>query len=161
MHSLEKPQAEKQLSKAYRKLKLSKVQSKAIADMRLYQLSQQDVEEKEKELEELKKIMDDLKTILSDPAKVLAIIKEELSGLNEKYGDERRRTVISDFDGDLTTEDLIPRSQVVVMRTHEGYIKRVGLEEYQAQNRGGKGRIGIKKAREGDFPVGIVFHEFS
>jgi DNA gyrase subunit A len=71
--------------------------------------------------------------------------------LNDKYGDERR-TLISDFDGDLATEDLIPRSQVVVMRTHEGYIKRVGLEEYQAQNRGGKGRIGIK-AKEGDFPV--------
>ena len=71
--------------------------------------------------------------------------------MNEKYGDERR-TLISDFDGDLNTEDLIPRSQVVVMRTQEGYIKRVDLGEYQAQNRGGKGRIGIK-AKEGDFPV--------
>ena len=131
--------------------KLSKAQSKAIADMRLYQLSQQDVEDREKELEELKKIMDELKSILSDSTKVSAIIKDELAGLNEKYGDERR-TLISDFDGDLATEDLIPRSQVVVMRTHEGYIKRVGLEEYQAQHRGGKGRIGIK-AKEGDFPV--------
>ncbi len=131
--------------------KLSKDQSKAIADMRLYQLSQQDVEEREKELEELKKTMDELKSILSDSTKVSAIIKDELAGLNEKYGDERR-TLISDFDGDLATEDLIPRSQVVVMRTHEGYIKRVGLEEYQAQHRGGKGRIGIK-AKEGDFPV--------
>ena len=131
--------------------KLSKIQSKAIADMRLYQLSQQDAEEREKELEELQKTMDELKSILSDSSKVSAIIKEELGQLNEKYGDERR-TLISDFDGDLATEDLIPRSQVVVMRTHAGYIKRVGLEEYQAQHRGGKGRIGIK-AKEGDFPV--------
>ena len=131
--------------------KLSKVQSKAIADMRLYQLSQQDADEREKELEELQKTMDELKSILSDSSKVSAIIKEELGQLNEKYGDERR-TLISDFDGDLATEDLIPRSQVVVMRTHAGYIKRVGLEEYQAQHRGGKGRIGIK-AKEGDFPV--------
>jgi DNA gyrase subunit A len=131
--------------------KLSKVQSKAIADMRLYQLSQQDAEEREKELEELQKTRDELKSILSDSSKVSAIIKEELGQLNEKYGDERR-TLISDFDGDLATEDLIPRSQVVVMRTHAGYIKRVGLEEYQAQHRGGKGRIGIK-AKEGDFPV--------
>jgi len=131
--------------------KLSKVQSKAIADMRLYQLSQQDAKEREKELEELQKTMNELKSILSDSSKVLAIIKEELDQLNEKYGDERR-TLISDFDGDLATEDLIPRSQVVVMRTHAGYIKRVGLEEYQAQHRGGKGRIGIK-AKEGDFPV--------
>jgi DNA gyrase subunit A len=131
--------------------KLSEVQSKAIADMRLYQLSQQDAEAREKELEELQKTMDELKSILSDSSKVSAIIKEELGQLNEKYGDERR-TLISDFDGDLATEDLIPRSQVVVMRTHAGYIKRVGLEEYQAQHRGGKGRIGIK-AKEGDFPV--------
>ena len=67
----------------------------------------------------------------------MAIIKEELLQLDEKHGDERR-TLISDFDGDLNTEDLIPRSQVVVMRTYEGYIKRVGLDEYQAQHRGGK-----------------------
>jgi len=130
---------------------LSEIQSKAIADMRLYQLSRQDAEERKKELEDLKTIMADLKSILADPSKILAIIKEDLSQLNEKHGDPRR-TLISDFDGDLATEDLIPRSQVVVMRTHEGYIKRVDLDEYQAQHRGGKGRIGIK-AKEGDFPV--------
>jgi len=134
-----------------KKFSLSKAQSKAIADMRLYQLSQQDADERRKELEELKNTMAELKAILKDPAKVSSIIQEELQQLNEKYGDERR-TIISDFDGDLNTEDLIPRSQVVVMRTLEGYIKRVGLDEYQAQNRGGKGRIGIK-AKEGDFPV--------
>jgi len=130
---------------------LSEIQSKAIADMRLYQLSRQDAEERKKELEELKTIMTDLNSILADPSKISAIIKEDLSKLNEKHGDSRR-TLISDFDGDLATEDLIPRSQVVVMRTHEGYIKRVDLDEYQAQHRGGKGRIGIK-AKEGDFPV--------
>ena len=130
---------------------LSKLQSKAIADMRLYQLSRQDADERRKELEELKVTMTELSSILSDSSKVLSIIKEELAVLNEKYGDERR-TIISDFDGDLDTEDLIPRSQVVVMRTNEGYIKRVSLDEYQAQHRGGKGRIGIK-AKEGDFPV--------
>ena len=130
---------------------LSEIQSKAIADMRLYQLSRQDAEERKKELEDLKTIMANLKSILADPSKILAIIKEDLSQLNEKHGDPRR-TLISDFDGDLATEDLIPRSQVVVMRTHEGYIKRVDLDEYQAQHRGGKGRIGIK-AKEGDFPV--------
>ena len=130
---------------------LSEIQSKAIADMRLYQLSRQDAEERKNELEELKATMAELNSILSDPSKILDIIKEELSQLNEKHGDQRR-TSISDFDGDLATEDLIPRSQVVVMRTHEGYIKRVDLDEYQAQHRGGKGRIGIK-AKEGDFPV--------
>ena len=134
-----------------KKFSLSKVQSKAIADMRLYQLSQQDADERRQELDDLKNTMAELKAILKDPSKISSIIQEELQQLNEKYGDERR-TIISDFDGDLNTEDLIPRSQVVVMRTFEGYIKRVGLDEYQAQNRGGKGRIGIK-AKEGDFPV--------
>ncbi|OIR12245.1 MAG: DNA gyrase subunit A, partial [Marine Group III euryarchaeote CG-Epi6] len=133
------------------KFKLSKIQAKSIADMRLYQLSRQDAEEREKELEELKATMAELSEILADSSKIMSIIKEELESLKEKYGDERR-TLISDFDGDLNTEDLIPRSQVVVMRTQEGYIKRVDLDEYQAQNRGGKGRIGIK-AKEGDFPV--------
>ena len=133
------------------KFKLSQVQAKSIADMRLYQLSRQDAEEREKELQELKVKMAELSGILADSSKIMSIIREELEALNEKYGDERR-TIISDFDGDLNTEDLIPRSQVVVMRTQEGYIKRVDLGEYQAQNRGGKGRIGIK-AKEGDFPV--------
>ena len=133
------------------KFKLSQVQAKSIADMRLYQLSRQDAEEREKELQELTVKMAELSGILVDSSKIMSIIREELEALNEKYGDERR-TLISDFDGDLNTEDLIPRSQVVVMRTQEGYIKRVDLGEYQAQNRGGKGRIGIK-AKEGDFPV--------
>jgi len=133
------------------KFKLSQVQAKSIADMRLYQLSRQDAEEREKELQELTVKMAELSGILADSSKIMSIIREELEALNEKYGDERR-TLISDFDGDLNTEDLIPRSQVVVMRTQEGYIKRVDLGEYQAQNRGGKGRIGIK-AKEGDFPV--------
>ena len=133
------------------KFKLSQVQAKSIADMRLYQLSRQDAEEREKELQELTVKMAELSGILADSSKIMSIIREELEALNEKYGD-KRRTLISDFDGDLNTEDLIPRSQVVVMRTQEGYIKRVDLGEYQAQNRGGKGRIGIK-AKEGDFPV--------
>jgi len=139
------------LSGLQKKFSLSKIQSKAIAEMRLYQLSRQDVDERKEELSDLKNTMAELKSILADRAKVMAIIKEELQQLDEKHGDARR-TVISDFDGDLNTEDLIPRSQVVVMRTYEGYIKRVGLDEYQAQHRGGKGRIGIK-AKEGDFPV--------
>ena len=134
-----------------KKFPLSKIQSKAIADMRLYQLSRQDADERKEELAVLKSTMNELKSILADRTKVMSIIKGELQQLDEKYGDARR-TLISDFDGDLNTEDLIPRSQVVVMRTHEGYIKRVDMDEYQAQHRGGKGRIGIK-AKEGDFPV--------
>ena len=126
------------ISGLQKKFSLSKIQSKAIAEMRLYQLSQQDVNERKAELSDLKNTMAELKSILADRTKVMAIIKEELQQLDEKHGDARR-TVISDFDGDLNTEDLIPRSQVVVMRTYEGYIKRVGLDEYQAQHRGGKG----------------------
>ena len=80
--------------------------------------------------------------------RVSEIIRAELLELKEKYGDERR-TEISDWEGDIDTEDLIPRSQVVVMRTQEGYIKRVELDEYRAQRRGGKGRIGIRRRAVG------------
>ena len=117
------------ISGLQKKFSLSKIQSKAIAEMRLYQLSRQDVDERKAELSDLKNTMAELKSILEDRSKVLAIIKEELQQLDEKHGDARR-TVISDFDGDLNTEDLIPRSQVVVMRTYEGYIKRVDMDEY-------------------------------
>ncbi len=135
------------------KFSLSEIQAKAIADMRLYQLSRQDAEERKRELDKLKSLMAELKSVLADSTKILSIVKDELDQLNDKFSDNRR-TIISDFDGDLDREDLIPKSQVVVMRTFEGYIKRVGLDEYQAQHRGGKGRIGIK-AKEGDFPVEI------
>ena len=74
--------------------------------MRLYQLSRQDAEERKNELEELKATMAELSEILADSSKIMLIIKEELEVLNGKYGDERR-TLISDFDGDLNTEDLI------------------------------------------------------
>jgi DNA gyrase subunit A len=132
---------------------LSEPQAKAIAEMRLYQLSRQDADARRDELAELKATITDLQDVLARTERVSEIIRTELLELKEKYGDERR-TEISDWEGDIDTEDLIPRSQVVVMRTQEGYIKRVELDEYRAQRRGGKGRIGIK-AKEGDTPVEI------
>ncbi|MEC8869164.1 MAG: DNA gyrase subunit A, partial [Candidatus Thermoplasmatota archaeon] len=132
---------------------LSEPQAKAIAEMRLYQLSRQDANARRDELAELKATITDLQDVLARTERVSEIIRAELLELKEKYGDERR-TEISDWEGDIDTEDLIPRSQVVVMRTQEGYIKRVELDEYRAQRRGGKGRIGIK-AKEGDTPVEI------
>ncbi|MEC8878489.1 MAG: DNA gyrase C-terminal beta-propeller domain-containing protein, partial [Candidatus Thermoplasmatota archaeon] len=133
--------------------RLSEPQAKAISEMRLYQLSQQDANARHDELEELKVTITDLQDVLARTERVSEIIRAELLELKEKYGDERR-TEISDWEGDIDTEDLIPRSQVVVMRTQEDYIKRVELDEYRAQRRGGKGRIGIK-AKEGDTPVEI------
>ena len=132
---------------------LSEPQAKAIAEMRLYQLSRQDADARRDELAELKATITDLQDVLARTERVSEIIRAELLELKEKYGGERR-TEISDWEGDIDTEDLIPRSQVVVMRTQEGYIKRVELDEYRAQRRGGKGRIGIK-AKEGDTPVEI------
>ena len=104
--------------------RLSEPQAKAIAEMRLYQLSQQDANARHDELEVLKVTITDLQDVLARPERVSEIIRAELLELKEKYGDERR-TEISDWEGDIDTEDLIPRSQVVVMRTQEDYIKRV------------------------------------
>ncbi len=131
--------------------KLSSKQAEAIAEMRLYQLSKQDRDARENELKELNKEIAELDATLADPNRIRSIIKKELEMLKEKYGDERR-TEISEHEGEIETEDLIPQQEVVVMRTDESYVKRMALEEFRIQHRGGTGMIGIK-AKEGDIPV--------
>ena len=132
------------------RFELSEAQAKAIADMRLYQLSRLDVEERRKELAELRERIAELETVLADPARVLALVRAELVELREKFGDERRTEIVED-DGELVMEDLIERHPVVVMRTRAGYLKRMRLDDYRAQHRGGKGRTGIR-TRGDDVP---------
>jgi len=132
------------------RFELSEVQAKAIADMRLYQLSRLDVKERRNELAELRTRIAELEAVLADPARVLALIRTELEELREKFGDERRTEIVED-EGELVMEDLIERHQVVVMRTRAGYLKRMRLDDYRAQHRGGKGRTGIR-TRDDDIP---------
>ncbi len=128
---------------------LSAIQADAIAQMRLYQLSNM---ERQKILDELAAIevkIAELEGILADERKVLEIIREELGKIKEKYGDERR-TAIEAISGEVDIEDLIAEETCVVTYTNIGYVKRQPLSLYNTQNRGGKGVSGMKR-REEDF----------
>lgn len=131
------------------RFKLSKIQSQAILDMKLQQLTNLERKKIEDEYLELLKTIERLKGILADPKKVLAIIRQELLEVKEKYGDERR-TKITAQAVDLDIEDLIEDEEVVVTLSHAGYIKRLPVTTYRAQKRGGKGVAGMT-TREEDF----------
>ena len=122
---------------------LSEAQSQAIVDMRLRQLTGLAREDLEKEYNELMAKIDYLKSILADENKLLTVIKEEIIVIRDKYGDDRR-TKIGFNPGDLSDEDLIPEEDTVVAMTNLGYIKRMTVDNFKAQNRGGKGIKGMQ-----------------
>jgi DNA gyrase subunit A len=131
------------------RFKLSRIQSQAILDMRLQQLTGLERKKIEDEYLETIKTIEYLKSVLADPKKVLAIIKDEILKIKEKYGDDRRTKIIGqtvDFD----IEDLIQEEDVVVTLSHAGYVKRLPVTTYKAQRRGGKGVAGMT-TREEDF----------
>ena len=129
--------------------KLSDVQAKAILEMRLQKLTGLERGKIKSEYEELMKTIEYLKSILGDKVLRMEIIKDELLEIKEKYGDDRR-TDIEFAGGDVSIEDMIPDSEVVITISHAGYIKRTPLTEYKKQNRGG---VGTKAAstRDKDF----------
>lgn len=122
---------------------LSEAQSQAIVDMRLRQLTGLAREDLENEYNELMAKIDYLKSILADENKLLTVIKEEIIVIRDKYGDDRR-TKIGINPGDLSDEDLIPEEDTVVVMTNLGYIKRMTVDNFKAQNRGGKGIKGMQ-----------------
>ena len=129
--------------------KLSDVQAKAILEMRLQKLTGLERDKIKSEYEELMKTIEYLKSILGDKTLRMAIIKDELIEIKDKYGDERR-TDIEFAGGDVSIEDMIPDSEVVITISHAGYIKRTPLSEYKKQNRGGVGSKGAS-TRDKDF----------
>ncbi len=136
--------AREELMKRY---ELSEIQAQAILDLRLQKLTGMERLAIEKEHEELSKIIEDLKALLADPKRIDGVISEELLELKEQYGDERR-TVIEDDDGELDFEDLVEDEQVVVTVSHRGYVKRLPIDTYRAQGRGGKGVTGASSKDE-------------
>lgn len=124
------------------KFKLSEIQAKAILEMQLRRLTGLQREKIDAEYTELQLLITDLKDILSNHSRVLEIIKTELNDVKEKYGDERR-TEISNEGIDIDDEDLIPVEDVVISMTETGYIKRLPVDTYRTQNRGGKGVKGM------------------
>ncbi|MBI5390386.1 DNA gyrase subunit A [Candidatus Woesearchaeota archaeon] len=121
---------------------LSEIQAKAILDMRLQRLTGMEREKIISELEETRKEIMDLKDILASPQRVISIIKEETEQLKLSYGDERRTEILAVEDEDLDIEDLIEPEEMVVTVTRTGYVKRLGVDTYKQQKRGGKGITG-------------------
>ena len=122
---------------------LTDAQSQAIVDMRLRQLTGLAREDLENEYKELMARIDYLKSILADENKLLTVIKEEITVIRDKFGDDRR-TKIGVNPGDLSDEDLIPEEDTVVAMTNLGYIKRMTVDNFKSQNRGGKGIKGMQ-----------------
>ena len=128
---------------------LSEIQAQAILDMRLKTLSGLQREKIEDEYNELMKLIAYLKEVLSSETLVYGIIKDELIEISDKFGDERLTKIVA-AEGDIDVEDLIKEEQSVIALTHFGYIKRMPIDTYKSQKRGGKGITGIA-TREEDF----------
>ena len=126
---------------------LSDAQSQAIVDMRLRALTGLEREKLETEYAELEKKIAEYKAILADRKLLLGVIKKEILVISEKYGDDRR-TAIGFDEYDISTEDLIPREDVVITMTKMGYIKRMSNDTFKSQNRGGKGIKGMQTLDE-------------
>ncbi len=130
-----------------KRFELSEIQAKAIVEMRLRQLTGLEQDKLRAEYDELLKTIDDLKDILAKKERRMQIIKDELTVIKEKYGDERR-SVIEYAGGSLSIEDMIPDEKVVITISHAGYVKRTSLSEYKTQNRGGVGQKGSTTRNE-------------
>ena len=128
---------------------LSEKQANAILDMKLARLNALEVEKIRDELQEIENAIADYNDILARPERVREIIKTELGEIKDKYGEPRRSELSYDL-GEINVGDLIPKEDVVITTTHQGYIKRLGVKEYKAQNRGGVG-ITAHKAKDEDF----------
>jgi len=130
------------------KFKFTEAQANAILDMRLSQLANLERQKLEEELKEKKTLIKELESILASPKKMLQIIKDELAGIKEKYGDERKTKIVAGAVDTFSQEDLIPNESAIVMITHDGYIKRLSPDIFKTQSRGGKGVVGLTTKEE-------------
>lgn len=144
-------EAKLELIKAYH---FSDVQADAILNMRLSKLTGLEQEKIEEEYASLIEIIKELKKILGDESLLLSIIREDLLTVKEKYGDERK-TKIRIGEDEINLGDLIEEQKIVITLTHDGYIKRIPIEIYQKQNRGGRGKTGLK-TKESDSIINII-----
>ncbi len=145
------PEAKATLSERYG---LSDTQAQAIVEMTLGRLTGMEKQKIEEELLRLAALIADLRDILGNPLRVREILKEELLEIRRRFADERR-TEISESEDEIDIEDLIPRHTAIVSITHSGYIKRQAADVYSAQNRGGKGLIGMT-TKDSDFVETVI-----
>jgi DNA gyrase subunit A len=132
------PTASSQLQKRF---KLSERQAEAILNMRLAKLTGLEIEKLEEELKEVRALIKDLRALLESKDKRMKVLKDELTEVAKKFGDDRRTEITSD-EGEFTVEDLIAEEEMVVTISHSGYIKRTSVSTYKRQRRGGRGNNG-------------------
>ncbi|MEC7274208.1 MAG: DNA gyrase subunit A, partial [Verrucomicrobiota bacterium] len=137
------------------KYPITEIQTNAILELRLYQLTGLERGKIEEEYLSIMAFIEELRLILDNEQKLLSVIKEELSDMKEKYGNPRRSQILS-IDGDLSMEDIIPNEGCMITITHKGFMKRTSLDEYRSQKRGGKGVIG-----SGQYEDDFVEHLFT
>jgi DNA gyrase subunit A len=136
------------------KFSLSEIQSQAILEMRLQRLTGLERQKILDEIADIQKEIDWLKKVLGDVKEIYKILVQELKDIKERFGDNRKTKIIAEESEDLQDEDLISKENVMVTITHSGYIKRIPLETYRTQKRGGKGLKGME-TREEDFVTNI------
>ena len=136
--------------KLIKRFKFSEIQAKAILEMRLQRLTSLEVRKIVEELKALLKLIEELKAILKSEKKILGIIKTELEELKNKYADKRRTEIIvgGETSTDFDVEDLIADEDMVISITNDGFIRRLSIDTFKKQRRGGKGVIGISSKRE-------------
>jgi DNA gyrase subunit A len=134
---------------------LSDKQAQAILDMRLQRLTGLEREKIEDEYQSLVKLINELKSILADEEKVLEIIREELTEIKERFNDKRRTEIVTGGIEMIEDEDLIPRENIVITLTHNGYVKRLPVSTYRSQRRGGRGIQGMG-TNEDDFVEHLI-----
>ena len=135
---------------------LSELQSKAILDMRLQRLTGLEIDKIKEELASLKKAIAEYKEILRSQARKQEILTNELLEIKERFGDERRSEISLSDDLEIEDADLIPEEDVIITVTNKGYVKRMTIDTYRAQNRGGKGVTGAKMSDD-DFVERVLF----
>jgi DNA gyrase subunit A len=138
------PDADQRLRKRF---KLSEKQSDAILNMRLARLTGLEIEKLEAELKEVQALIKELKAILASKPKRMGILKEEMTEVAKKYGDDRRTEILADQD-DFSVEDLIAEEDMVITISHSGYVKRIAVSTYRRQRRGGRGLTGMQTREE-------------
>jgi len=135
---------------------LSELQSKAILDMRLQRLTGLEIDKIKEELQSLKKAIAEYKEILRSHVKKQEILTNELLEIKERFGDERRSEISLSDDLEIEDADLIPEEDVIITVTNRGYVKRMTIDTYRAQNRGGKGVTGAKMTDD-DFVERVLY----
>lgn len=135
-------------AKLIERFSLTEIQARAIVEMRLRQLTGLEQDKLRAEYEDILKKIEHYKALLADRTLRMALVREEMEEVKQKYGDERRSEIEYSADGDFSIEDMIADEEVVVTISHAGYIKRTRLAEYRRQSRGGVGQKGVSTRQE-------------